>query len=116
MSCLVPNMEYSRNIHLVRLVDKYLEHGRIYYFHNDGNPEIYMGSADLMTKKLDKRVESIFPVYDKELRSEIICILDILFSDNTNTEKKESVLQSGKQIRAQKEIYNYLSSLTNTLK
>lgn len=82
MCRLLPNMPYSKNISLVRLVDRYLEHGRIYYFHNAGNCEIYMGSADLMTKKLERRVELVFPILDSSLKKELRDILDIYFSDN----------------------------------
>jgi polyphosphate kinase len=58
-----------------------LEHSRIFYFHNDGQEEVYMGSADWMPRNLDKRVEILFPVEDAELKKEVIHILQIQLAD-----------------------------------
>ena len=60
----------------------FLEHSRIFYFHNNGFEEVYMGSADWMPRNLDKRVEILFPVEDETLKEEIIHILDVQFADN----------------------------------
>ena len=66
----------SENIRVVSIVGRYLEHSRIYYFLNDGNEEVYMGSADLMPRNLNRRVEVIFPVSDprmiRTIRDEIL--------------------------------------------
>ena len=59
----------------------FLEHSRVFYFHNDGNEEIYMGSADWMPRNLDKRVEILFPVEDEELKKQVIHILDVQLKD-----------------------------------
>ncbi len=63
MCCLRPGLKgVSENIRVVSIVGRYLEHSRIYYFHNNGQEEIYLGSADLMQRNLDHRVEVVFPV------------------------------------------------------
>lgn len=72
----------SENIRVRSIVGTFLEHSRIFYFHNNGKEEIYMGSADWMPRNLDKRVEIMFPVEKAELKKEIIHILDIQLADN----------------------------------
>jgi polyphosphate kinase len=75
--CIKPGIEgLSENIRVISVVGRYLEHSRIYYFLNDGNDEIYMGSADLMPRNLNRRVEVVFPVEDpgmiRHIREEIL--------------------------------------------
>ena len=77
----VPGM--SETIRVRSIVGTFLEHSRIFYFENDGSPEIYMGSADWMPRNLDKRVEILFPVEDPDLKKEIIHILHTQLADNT---------------------------------
>lgn len=72
----------SDNITVRSIVGMFLEHSRIFYFHNDGNEEVYMGSADWMPRNLDKRVEILFPVEDEKLKKEVIHILEIQMEDN----------------------------------
>jgi len=79
----------SENISVRSLVGDFLEHSRIFYFHNNGFEEVYMGSADWMPRNLDKRVEILFPVEDNALKKEVIDILDIQLRDNA----KARVLQ-----------------------
>jgi polyphosphate kinase len=70
--CLRPGVEgWSENIRVTSIVGRFLEHSRIYYFHNGGEEEIYLGSADLMERNLDKRVEVVFPVEDAKIRQHI---------------------------------------------
>ena len=57
----------SENIQIISIVGRFLEHSRIYYFKNGGDEEIYLGSADLMPRNIDRRVELLFPVQDKEM-------------------------------------------------
>lgn len=77
----VPGM--SETIQVRSIVGTFLEHSRIFYFENDGSPEIYMGSADWMPRNLDKRVEILFPVEDPDLKKEIVHILHTQLADNT---------------------------------
>jgi polyphosphate kinase len=62
----------SENIRVLSIVGRFLEHIRIYYFHNEGEPDVYIGSADLMPRNIDRRVEVLFPVEDPLLRKEIV--------------------------------------------
>ena len=64
------------------IVGNFLEHSRIFYFYNNGQEEIYMGSADWMPRNLDRRVEIIFPVEEEELKSKLKHILDVQLRDN----------------------------------
>ncbi len=77
----VPGM--SETIQVRSIVGTFLEHSRIFYFENDGSPEIYMGSADWMPRNLDKRVEILFPVEDPDLKKDIVHILHTQLADNT---------------------------------
>lgn len=72
----------SENISVHSIVGNFLEHARIFYFENDGSPEVYMGSADWMPRNLDKRVEIMFPVEDPELKEQVIHILQVQLDDN----------------------------------
>ena len=72
----------SENIHVRSIVGNFLEHSRIFYFHNNGSDEIYMGSADWMPRNLDRRVEIVFPVEDERIKDEIKHVLDLEFRDN----------------------------------
>jgi len=75
--------ELSENINVYSIVGKYLEHSRIYYYENGGNPKIFLSSADWMPRNLDRRVETLFPVEDAEIKEEVKNILAIILSDNT---------------------------------
>ena len=72
----------SENIQVRSIVGEFLEHSRIFYFENGGNPEIYMGSADWMPRNLDRRVEIVFPVEDEKIKKELEHVLDLEFRDN----------------------------------
>ncbi len=75
----------SENIHVRSIVGNFLEHSRIFYFHNNGSDEIYMGSADWMPRNLDRRVEIVFPVEDEQIKNEIKHVLDLEFRDNVKS-------------------------------
>jgi len=70
-------------IRVIRLVDKYLEHARAYWFLNDGQDELYLGSADWMERNLYRRLEVVFPIYDPRLKEQIMACLNIQLADNT---------------------------------
>ncbi|NJY62430.1 polyphosphate kinase 1 [Salinimicrobium sp. CDJ15-81-2] len=116
-TCLVPGLEkISDNIYMTSIVDRFLEHGRIYIFENDGNEEIFFGSADWMTRNLDRRIEVIAPIYDREIAREFKDILNIQLNDNVKARIQDPLEQNDfvkpkpgeKKIRSQREIYNYL--------
>ena len=72
----------SEHISVRSIVGNFLEHSRIFYFFNDGSPEVYMGSADWMPRNLDRRVEILFPVEDENLKAQVIHILEVELEDN----------------------------------
>src|SRR5262245_49029559 len=72
----------SENIEVVSIVDRFLEHSRVYYFLNGGDEEVYLASADWMTRNLDKRVELMFPVEDAAPRAKVLYTLRAMFRDN----------------------------------
>jgi polyphosphate kinase len=85
MCCLRPGrVGQSENIEVISLVGEYLEHSRIYYFHNAGKPKVYIGSADAMVRSFDRRVESLFLLEDEMLKQEAINILHYTLKDNVN--------------------------------
>jgi polyphosphate kinase len=81
---LIPGVKgLSENIRVISIVGRFLEHSRIFYFFNNGNEEIYLSSADMMQRNLDRRVEVTFPIEDKKLKEEIINnIMNIYLKDN----------------------------------
>ena len=82
---LVPGVKgLSENIRVVSVVDRYLEHSRIFYFSNSGNEELYLSSADWMDRNLDRRIELMFPVTDKQIFTKIKNMLFLYFQDNTH--------------------------------
>jgi polyphosphate kinase len=95
--CLIPQKpNLSENITVRSIVGRFLEHSRLYYFYNNGKEEIYSGSADLMPRNLDRRVETIFPIEDEEIKKHIIeTILDISLNDN---KKARILLPSGRYV------------------
>ena len=109
----IPGM--SENIEAISIVDNYLEHSRIYIFGNEGNPEVYISSADFMTRNLDARVEVTCPIYDEKIKKELIDIFDIGWKGNVkaryhseNLDNKYRVRKGHQPIfRAQFETYNY---------
>ena len=114
--CLIPGVEgMSENINVISIVDKFLEHGRVYIFHNDGDEKIYLSSADWMKRNLSRRIETAFPVYDKELQKMVKDIIGIQLQDNIKAriidEKQVNEYQQNGSVdchRSQFEVYDYL--------
>jgi len=85
MCCLRPGRKgVSENIQVISIVGEYLEHSRIYYFHNAGNPKVYIGSADAMVRSFDRRIESLFQLDDEFLKKQAINNLRYNLKDNVN--------------------------------
>ncbi len=122
MFSLIPGVpDLSSNILATSIVDKFLEHTRILWFCNGGEDAIYITSADLMPRNLDRRVEVTCPVYDPELRQELKSFLDIQFRDNVKSRILDKDLvndfvqsEDQKHIRAQWEIYQYLKNRSDS--
>lgn len=115
--CLVPGVKgLSENIKVISIVDRYLEHARIYYFLNDGSEEIYLSSADWMKRNLDRRVEIAFPITDKSVKETLRKILEFQMGDNVkariiNEVQDNQFVNSNTslKIRSQTETYKYLA-------
>ena len=94
--CLRPGREgLSENIEVYSIVGDYLEHSRIYYFHNNNDPKVYGGSADIMVRSFDRRLESLFLISDEKLKKEAINILVYSLKDNHNS---YTMLEDGRYI------------------
>jgi len=84
--CLRPGRKgLSENIEVISIIGEYLEHSRIYYFHNAGSPKVYIGSADAMVRSFDRRIESLFRLEQENLRLQATNILRYNTLDNVNT-------------------------------
>jgi polyphosphate kinase len=109
-----------KNVVLNRLVDRFLEHNRVYLFHNDGNPRLYVGSADWMGRNLRRRIEVVFPVYSEAIKSNILTNLELQWNDNTKSVRIDEQLNNirinadgADEVRGQLDYYNYLKALNN---
>lgn len=81
--CLKPgDPKYSKNIEVISVIDRFLEHARLFYFHQGGNSEVYIASADWMTRNLEKRVELMIPIEEPALKRRLVRILEAFFQDN----------------------------------
>jgi polyphosphate kinase len=84
MCCLYPGKEgVSESITVVSIIGRYLEHSRIFGFANNGEPEVFIGSADWMSRNLDRRVEALTPVEEPALREQLERLLDLYLEDNS---------------------------------
>lgn len=82
--CLKPQVPgVSENIHVRSIVGRFLEHSRIYYFHHNGDENLFLSSADMMTRNMIKRVEIEFPILDRAIKKEILSLMDVYLADNT---------------------------------
>lgn len=119
MCSLLPGVKgLSENIEAISIVDRYLEHPRVYVFYNRGNPRYLISSADLMTRNLDYRVEVMAPVYDNDAQNMIQNVLDQQWHDNVKArvidrDQANQLLPTRKKvarIRSQESIHRYLST------
>lgn len=123
MFSLLPGIQgVSKNIQAISIVDRYLEHSRIFVFYNGGNEKYYISSADIMRRNLDRRVEVTCPIYDKSIQYELQSYLDIQWADNTKArmldEHFKNIMRtnnSDSKMRAQWGIYQYLKDRVATL-
>ncbi len=105
----------SENITVTRIVDRYLEHARVFVFHNNGNPQYFMGSADWMNRNLHSRVEVVFPLYDKGICDELNKILQLQLTDNCKAVSiniqlnNERLINGHSPLAAQQAIYDFVS-------
>jgi polyphosphate kinase len=110
--CLRPGVPgLSENISVISIVDRFLEHVRLFYFYNDGDPEYLFSSADWMDRNLNRRVEISFPVIDRALQAELWAYLKIQLKDNVKARELYSdgtyryVKKAGRRLQSQRELY-----------
>ncbi|RYY55195.1 MAG: polyphosphate kinase 1, partial [Chitinophagaceae bacterium] len=120
--CLLPeNKKFKIPVQAISIVDEYLEHARVWVFHNKGKEKVYISSADWMMRNLEHRVEATCPIYDENIKQELIDILNIQLRDNVkarwldNNLENEYVTTSGDKVRSQVETYNYLFNKTKDI-
>lgn len=116
MMSLVPGVKgLSENIEAISIIDRFLEHPRVYVFHSAGDPKYFISSADLMTRNLDHRVEVTAPIFDARIKQQIQDIIDLQWCDNVKArvldkdqKNKYRRLKINGKIRSQEAIYQYL--------
>ncbi|WP_421181632.1 polyphosphate kinase 1 [Aeromonas enteropelogenes] len=108
----------SDNIKVISIIDRFLEHPRVMVFHNKGNPQLYISSADWMSRNIDGRIEVGTPIYDERLKQRILDILELQLSDTCkarviNADQKNEYVKRGnrRKIRSQVAIYDYLKRI-----
>ncbi|WP_391089264.1 polyphosphate kinase 1 [Vibrio sp. NH-UV-68] len=124
MCSLVPGIDgVSDNIKIISIVDRFLEHPRVIIAHNDGDPAVYISSADWMTRNLDHRIEVAAPIRDPRLKQRIIDIVNLHFTDTVKArwidkEMSNSYVPRGnrKKVRSQIAIYDYLKNIEKQTK
>jgi len=111
--CLRPGLPgVSENIKVRSIIDRFLEHARIFYFRNGGHEEVYLSSADWMTRNLDRRLEILFPVPQANLKQRLVAILDTCFADSVKARRMlpdgryERVRRRRDAVRAQEKLYH----------
>src|SRR5699024_4660009 len=112
--CLIPGVKgMSENIEAISIVGKFLEHPRLFIFENAGNPKVYISSADFMARNLDHRVEVSCPVYDEDIKQELLENFEIGWEDNVkarefNIRNQNEYKRNDKPpVRSQYRMYNY---------
>ncbi|MBB3123059.1 polyphosphate kinase [Mesoflavibacter sabulilitoris] len=118
--CLVPGVKgVSENIEVISIVDKFLEHTRLYIFCNNNDTKVYISSADWMTRNIDNRVEVSCPIYQDDIKQELLDIFDICWNDNAKarlldkTQKNNYRKNDKPKLRSQFATYDYLKEKLN---
>jgi polyphosphate kinase len=117
--CLLPGVKnLSENIRIISIVDRFLEHGRVLIFHNKGREKYFLASADWMHRNLSRRIEVVFPIYDKNIRSKLRDIFELQWQDNLKARQIDDIQKNEynkknpeKPKRSQIEIYEYLKGV-----
>jgi polyphosphate kinase len=120
--CLIPGVPgQSENIFITSIVDRFLEHARIYLFHNNGSNDLYLASADWMKRNLSRRVEVAFPIYDPDIRRELMYVLNLQLADNQKARIIDATQQNeytrrehGSAVRAQIGTYHLFERQVRT--
>ncbi|NRD21446.1 polyphosphate kinase 1 [Winogradskyella eckloniae] len=114
LCCLVPGIKgMSENIEIISIIDKFLEHTRLYIFCNQNDPKIYISSADWMTRNIDTRVEVSCPIYNEDIKQELQHLYDICWNDNVKSrvinENQDNLYRRNEnpKVRAQFDTYKY---------
>lgn len=115
--CLVPGIKgMSENIEVISIIDKFLEHTRLYVFCNNDDTKVYISSADWMTRNIENRVEVSCPIYQKDIKQELLDIFDICWNDNVkariidSTQSNNYRRNNQPKIRAQFALYDYFEN------
>lgn len=117
--CAINQNNFKKKMTAISIVDEYLEHARVLYFYNKGAEEIYISSADWMTRNLDYRVEAAVKIKSKHIKKEIVDLLNIQLNDNVKARILDKNLgnkyvdKKSKEYRSQIEIYKYLKNKCN---
>lgn len=117
--CLIPGIRgLSDKIKVISIVDRFLEHARVFHFHHAGEDKVFVSSADWMTRNLSFRVETVFPIYTKKLKQQVLDIIDLQWSDNVKSRiidkrqaNKYKINTTDMPIRSQLETYFYYKRL-----
>ncbi|MDG5491455.1 polyphosphate kinase 1 [Psychroserpens sp. SPM9] len=119
--CLVPGVKgMSENIEVISIIDKFLEHTRLYVFCNNNDTKVYISSADWMTRNIENRVEVSCPIYQDDIKQDLLDIFDICWSDNVKariidaTQSNDYRKNNNPKVRAQFELYDYFKEKLNS--
>jgi polyphosphate kinase len=119
--CLVPGVTgMSENIEVISIIDKFLEHTRMYVFCNNNDNKVYISSADWMTRNIENRVEVSCPIYQDDIKKELLDVFDICWSDNVkarvieSSQSNEYRKDSKVKVRAQFALYDYFKEKLNS--
>ena len=115
---MVPGVkDLSENIEVISIIDRYLEHIRMFNFHNAGDDLFFIGSADWLGRNLDNRVEVTTPIYDKDIKAQMRVFLGLQLKDNVKARiidekgRNKYVVKKTKKVRSQIAQYDYFKSL-----